>query len=182
MQLIQTVAPIKEPITLDEAKDFLRVLNADSDTLINSLIIVCREHIENATNRQLESATFELIASDFICKLPKGTLQSISSIEYKDANGDYITLSTDSYYSYERNGESFIEYLAKPLIASHKKAVKITYVCGYDSVPESIKQYMKVKISTLFENRESYVIGASIAEFGSEFVENLLSPYKIRSI
>ena len=58
--------------------------------------------------------------------------------------------------------------------------MKITFVSGYESVPEAIKAYMKVKIATLYENREEFVIGASIAEFGNKFVENLLSSYKVR--
>lgn len=182
MQLIQTVAPVEEPLSLLEVKEFLRVLDDDSDALINSLIIAVREHIENVTNRQLEVATFEIIASDFISKLPKGTINSVLKIEYMDDNGVYKILDSSSYYLYERNGVGYISYSEIPTISDHKQAVKISFTCGYDVVPESIKQYMKVKISTLYENREQFVIGVSIADFGSKFIENLLLPYKIKSI
>ena len=185
MQLVQTVAPLVEPLTLDEAKDFLRVLDNDSDTLISSMISAVREHVQNVTNRQLEVATYELYADSFISALSKNPIKSIDKIEYMDANGDYLLLDSNLYYLYEDLEVGHIDYLQLvsapyPNIQDHKKAVKITFTCGYDKVPEAIKAYMRVKISTLFENREEFVIGAPIAEFGSRFIENLLSPYKIK--
>lgn len=188
MRLVQTVAPVQEPISLTEAKDFLRVLDNDSDALISALIVAVREHAENVTNRQLESATYELYAEDFISKLPKNPITSISKIEYMNENGFYQILDSNLYYLYEDNGIGKIMYLDllnvpfPTTIKEHKEAVKITFTSGYTTVPEAIKQYMKVKISTLFENREQFVIGASISSFGDKFIENLLNPYKIRSV
>lgn len=182
MQLVQTVAPLQEPLTLEEAKEFLRVLDNDSDTLIGSLIIAVREHVQNVTNRQLMEATYELYAENFITRLPKNPIKSIDKIEYMDVDGVYQILDSTLYYLYEDNGIGYIKYIDTPIAKEHKKAVKITFTSGYDAVPEAIKQYMRVKISTLFENREEFVIGVSIAEFGNSFIENLLSPYKVRSI
>jgi len=182
MQLIQTVAPIAEPLTLVEVKAFLRILDDTDDLLLGTLITTIRSHVENITNRQLGSATFELYASDFVTKLPKNPIDSISKIEYMDANGNYILLDNTTYYLYENNGLGRIDYDTIPTVQDHKKAVKITFISGYTTIPEAIKSYMKVKIATLYENREEYVIGANIAEFGNKFVENLLSSYKVRSI
>jgi len=182
MQLIQTVAPTKEPITLYEAKSFLRIMDNEDDLLIETLISAVREHIENITNRQLESATFELYTNYLITKLPKNPIASIDKIEYLGQDGNYIELDNTSYYLYENNGIGCINYNDIPTLQEHKKTLKITFTSGYTNVPESIKSYMKVKISTLYENREQFVIGASVAEFGNKFVENLLSSYKVRSI
>jgi len=182
MQLVQIVAPAQEPISLSDAKDFLRVLDNDSDVLISSLIVAVREHVENVTNRQLESATYELYADDFVSKLPKNPISSIEKIEYMGSEGNYILLDASTYYLYERNGIGYISYSEIPNILNHKKAVKITFTAGYETVPEAIKQYMKVKISTLFENREQFVIGVSISEFGNKFIDNLLVPYKVRTV
>lgn len=182
MQLIQTVAPIKEPLTLLEVKEFLRISNTDDDALISSLIGAVREHIEKATNRQLEIATFELIDAKLFTTLPGGSFITIDKIEYLDENLDYILFELNKYYSYVNNGIGSIYFNEIPALQTHKKAIKVTFTCGYSEVPEAIKQYMKVKIATLYENREEFVIGVSISEFGSKFIENLLSPYKIRSI
>ncbi len=182
MQLTQIVAPKKEPLSLEEVKEFLRILDDENDTLLTSLIIAVREHIENITNRQLEIATFELISNNLFTKLPKGSLKTIEKIEFLDEKGIYLELDSSKYYTYSDNGLGYISFLETPNIQNHKQAVKITFVCGYDVVPEAIKQYMKVKISTFYENREQFVVGVSIAEFSNGFIENLLTPYKIRNM
>ena len=184
MQLVQTVAPTQEPLTLSEVKEFVRVLDDDSDTILTSLIVSVREHVENVTNRQLCVATYELFSNRFISRLQKNPIKSIDKIEYMDESGDYQTLSASSYYLYEENGVGYIEYDSDfiPFLVEHKKAVKITFTSGYDTIPESIKQYMKVKISTLFENREQYVVGVSISDFGGNFIENIIGQYKVRAV
>ena len=182
MQLIQTVAPLTEPLTLEEVKEFLRVLDTDSDVLISALIVAVREYVENITNRQLEVATFELLNANLFSTLPKGSLKEVLKVEYLNSSLDYVEFDATKYYAYSDNGICKIYYEEYPMLQDHKQAVKVTFTCGYDVVPEAIKAYMKVKISTLFENREQFVIGASISEFGSSFIENLLSPYRIRNI
>ena len=182
MQLIQTVAPLSEPLALEEVKEFLRVLDTDSDVLISALIVAVREYVENITNRQLGVATFELLSEDLFSALPKGSLKAVDKIEILDETLTYVEFDTSKYYTYINNGIGYISFSEVPTIQDHKQAVKVTFTCGYDVVPETIKAYMKVKISTLFENREQFVIGASISEFGSSFIENLLSPYRIRNI
>jgi len=104
MQLIQTVPPVQEPVSLDEAKAFLRIIDNDDDTLIGSIITSVAEHTQKSINRQLEVATYELYADDFVSKLPNSPIKEIVSIEYMDANGTYVTLDPTSYYLYERYG------------------------------------------------------------------------------
>ena len=181
MQLVQTVAPTQKPITLEEAKAFLRVTDTADDATINLLIGAVTDHVENVTNRQLNTATYELFCESFITKLPKNPIQALTKIEYMDVDGSYIELDSTTYYLYENNGVACIHYEELPTVYEHKKSVKISFVSGYLTVPDAIKSYMNVKVSTLYENREQFVIGASIAEFGNEFIENMLSSYRVRS-
>lgn len=48
--IVQT-QPSAEPISLAQAKNFLRVFNTDDDDLISGLITAAREEVENFTNR-----------------------------------------------------------------------------------------------------------------------------------
>ena len=66
MYLVQTVAPISEPITLDEVKAFAVVFEDSDDSLLTSFITVAREDVESYTNRQLMSATYELYTDRYI--------------------------------------------------------------------------------------------------------------------
>ena len=181
MYLKQTVAPTSEPITLDEAKAFLRVLDSDSDELINSLIVAVREYVENITNRQLLPATFEAYDANIIYKLPKNPIRSIEKIELLGDDGVYSEFDSSLYYLFGELGIGYVGYKTLPELIEHPEAFKITFTSGYDIVPEAIKQYMKVKIATLFENREEFVVGVSISEFSNRFIDSLIAPYIVRN-
>lgn len=57
--------PIVEPITLEEAKQHLRVDGNDDDLLIQSLIKQAREWCENFQNRKYITQTLEFVLDTF---------------------------------------------------------------------------------------------------------------------
>ena len=184
MDLVQTVAPIEEPITLQVAKDFLRVIETDDDTEIQAMITSAREYAENYTNRQIKSATYELYLEEFseTIQLPKNPIQSITSIEYMDESGVYQTLDSASYYTYLDNEITTIFFEDMPDHKDHKRAIKITFVSGYSAVPESITAYIKILVSTLYENRELYIIGVSVDKLANPMALKMLDMYRVQPI
>ena len=60
-----TTPPAVEPLTLPEAKEYLRVSHDDEDDLISDTIAAARELIETVTRRQLMTATLELTLDAF---------------------------------------------------------------------------------------------------------------------
>jgi hypothetical protein len=60
MALKISIAPAKEPITLDEAKLHLRITEEDEDTLIQSLIAAARQDCEKFQNRAYITQVWEL--------------------------------------------------------------------------------------------------------------------------
>lgn len=181
MQLTLVTPPAQPVISLTDAKGFLRILHSDDDSIITDMVSAVTEHVQNILNRQLGVATYELYADGLISKLPKNPIREILSIEYLDASGNYVTLDSSAYYLYERYGVGYVSYSDIPTLQEHQRALKITFSCGYDVVPQPILSYMRVKVSTLYENREEYVIGSIISEFDNKFIKNLLTSYKVHS-
>lgn len=70
-------------ITLDEAKNYLRVDSADDNTLITSLIEAARDQVEKLTSRTLLTTTFELIYDEVgeSIEIVKSPLQEVTKIE-----------------------------------------------------------------------------------------------------
>lgn len=64
-KLVFSPSPITEPVTLQEAKDHLRVVVADDDDYISGLITECRVLIENATERALIAQTWDVFFDHF---------------------------------------------------------------------------------------------------------------------
>jgi len=183
MQLVQTVAPVNEPISLEEAKTFLRILENDDDSTVTSMIKSAREYAENYTNRQFEIATYELCTENFIqdMKMPKNPIKTLTSVEYMDENGVYQELDTDFYYLYGENDIFKVHFDQIVSHKTHKNAIKFTFDSGYETVPESIIAYMNLTISTLYEERKLLTDFKKNEEAYKLFIK-LLDMYRVQSI
>ena len=152
-----------EPITLVEAKDYCRITDSDSDSLIDSLITLARQRVELATNRKLLTSTLKLTLDKFpywIIPLPGGTVQSISSFTYLDKNKDSQTLSA-TIYDEQLNKEPAI-LLRKagyswPSLYENGNAVVITYNVGWatkEEIPKGLILAIKSLVLFYYNNRE----------------------------
>jgi|GEM_PF-6670605 len=170
--LIQTVAPTVD--LLDEVKDYMKVDDTNSDNTIQMLIDSKYDFAENYTNRQLKTATFELTITSLEdgFALPKNPIQSISSIYYMDENEDYQLLSPSEYYLYEEDGVYKISLSENLVTATHKHAIKITFLAGYEAIPEAIKSWICYQCLVDFDGIETAV---------ASFSNRALDQYKVQS-
>jgi uncharacterized phiE125 gp8 family phage protein len=162
-RLTLKTAPASEPITLGEAKDYLKIDIDNEDFYILSLIIAARKFCENYQNRAYITQVWEMSLDYWdnnIIEIPKGNLQTVDSIVYKDSDGVSTTLANTEYVYSIRGilgrltpayGKIFPTFTPYPL-----DAIVITFTCGYGAstaVPETIKQAMYLLISHWYENR-----------------------------
>ena len=179
-------APASEPITLAEAKEHLRVDFDEDDTLITSLIVAAREHLENSIARRLVTQTWEVTYPEFKDELilPETPLQSITSVTYLDSDGDSQTLASTVYEADTTTEPGLIRrtYLQTwPVTRAVWNAVVIRYVVGYGTasdVPQALKQAMYLHIGTMYEFRESVMAGMNVATVPMAY-ESLISPYRV---
>lgn len=138
--------PTVEPVSVAEAKQHLRIVNSDEDTLIESYIAAAREWVETFTNRTLVKSTWQYQTDGFsyYCidgdpyavgfRVPRAPLISVSSITYLDEAGAEQTLSS-SYYNVDPNVEPGLVSLAYnqtwPNTRATRNAVTVTYLAGY---------------------------------------------------
>jgi uncharacterized phiE125 gp8 family phage protein len=158
-----TTAPMQEPLTLDEAKSHCSITQDDDNALVNAYLMAAREAAEQYMGRALFTQTRTLKLSDFadVIWLPYAApLQSVTSVQYYDADGSQQTLST-TYYEVDTTCEPG-RVIRKPdqdwpEVQSDKlMPVTITYVCGWssvDSIPELIKQGMRLSIASMDQDR-----------------------------
>lgn len=187
MPLRLITAPAAEPVTLQEAKDSLRVDGIDEDVRITRHIINARRQAEAYTERQLVTATWELVLDAFppVIRLPRPPLQSVESITYIDDAGVVQTLDPGVYKVLAGEPARIVPAYnqAWPSVLPEPDAVVIRFVAGYGdpaAVPEDIKDWMLIQIGTLYEHREGVVVGQAPAAM--PFVDNLLAFYKVWGI
>jgi uncharacterized phiE125 gp8 family phage protein len=179
MKLVTVTKPTDTPVTLLEAKEHMRVLESDDDAYIQSLIDTATALAEQITNRQLVSATYRVYFDSFQddITLPRPPLKSVNEVGYIDTNGIQSTTTAFRVDSYQEPAVLHIE--EKLSLKSVENSLWVEYVCGYDKVPEPIKQWIKIKVATMYEQRESLVPGISITPTPKDFTDSLLDSYRI---
>lgn len=155
--------PTLEPVTLQEAKDHLRVTTTDEDALISELITSARQQAETFLRRALLTQTWALYLDSFPdqIELPNSPVQSVTSIKYIDVDGVEQTLSTLQYDVHTQNEPALIVPAygkTWPSIRSQLNAITVEFVAGWQiqqSVPGPIKSALLLIIGHLYENREN---------------------------
>jgi uncharacterized phiE125 gp8 family phage protein len=151
--ILQTAAPASEPLSLSEAKDFLRVEGTADDTFIGELITVAREAAEVYLRASLITQSWMLVYDDYApskTPLPFGPVQSITSVTLVARDETTTLLDSSSYYL--TAGNRHVMFDATPV--SHQ--VEIVYVAGFGAasdVPSPIKQGMLHHIATMYDDR-----------------------------
>lgn len=180
-----TTAPATEPITLDEAKDWLKVDDTADNDLITALITATREWAEELSGRKLITQTItenldEWPNSSYRNRrgeilLSVAPVQSVTSIRYYDENGTQQTLSSSRYIVDTRTDPTRIALKSDfswPTLENRISAIEIIYVAGYGSasaIPEGIKTAMKLYLGNLYERRTNdpqspFTVKNSVAE------------------
>lgn len=177
--VVVSVAPAAEPVSLTAMKLHLRELADDQDPLISSLIQAAREKVEIETRRALVTQTQILRLDGFprsgdadrplAISVPNPPLQSVTSIQYVDQNGDPQTLDPADYLVDTSSEPARITPVYNgswPIARAQMNAVTVTYVCGYtpgegsptdyaENVPEGLKAAIKLLVASWYENREA---------------------------
>lgn len=169
MNLVLKTPPEIEPVSLLEIKECLKLDTDDTseDPAILAYLTAAREYCEGFQNRAYITQTWELSFDYWPCylvELPKGRLQYVDLVSYKDSTGVATELAetTDFVYStrgiYGRltpaYGKRWPSFTPFPL-----DAVTIAFTCGYgdsaSDVPEKVKLAMKLLVGHWYENREA---------------------------
>jgi uncharacterized phiE125 gp8 family phage protein len=188
MSLITITPPATEPVTLAEARLHLKVDSTDDDTLISALITAMREQAEHRTGRAFITQTLELVLDGFSAdlELPRPPALAITSVKYYDNTGALQTLDAANY-SIDSNMEPgwlIPAYgMSWPSTYSTPNAVRVRYTAGYGAasdVPESIKTWIKMALSTIYNQRDS-IIDGRFGEIPRDFFAAFLDPYVIGS-
>jgi uncharacterized phiE125 gp8 family phage protein len=168
------VAPVTEPVTLAEAKEYARIDGSVEDTLITSLIKMARLQCEAFMGKAIirKTVTIDSFGFPYQWQLPYGPLVSATDVT-KVVTIDQNNVETP--LNYQLN----IGLFPKIAITSGHQSFKfkMVYTAGFTSVPEDIKLAIKMLVNTMYERREDIIVGTIVAETPLG-VKALLMPYK----
>ena len=151
--LTRVTAPVAEPVTLSEAKLYLRVDSSDEDTLINDLITASRLFAENWLRRSLMSQSWKIVFDLGVPEsvwLPVGPVVSVASVVVINQDGSTQTMDSSSYWLNAAQNA----IVMNGMLTGFK--IQITYNTGYGdatAVPKPIKQGMLTHIAAMYDSR-----------------------------
>jgi len=157
-------SPPAEPITLAEAKAFLRVDHDDEDALLETLIRAAREQLEAHLNIAMISRPMQIaVTGAGAVKLPRWPIVSLDDVA---ADG----VSTQDYTANLRARPAVVTIAANG-------PVEIAFTAGYgpssDDVPAPLRQAMLLLIAQGFEHRDDSAARLPL------MVDALTMPYRV---
>jgi uncharacterized phiE125 gp8 family phage protein len=187
MPLILTAGPSAEPISLAEAKAHARVDGDLEDTLIASLILAARLHIERSLNAALITQSWSLYLDQWpdraYVELPLAPLLNVDAVRLYGPTGSSMTLDPALFevdpFSRRprlsrRDGQSW------PLPGRGINGIEIAFTAGHgaspDDVPMPLRLAIKMLVAHWHEAREPVLLGES-ADPVPLSVASLLRPY-----
>jgi len=176
----ETSQPAVEPISLSEAKTFLRISHDGDDVALATKIKAARQFCEMYTGQSIIAHDFRVsyVLNSFKTlkfKVPKAPLISVASVKFINKENIETTLTSERYtVDTDLNCVVLKEDLALNGFAG---VLKITFNAGYgataDDVPENLRHAVLMKMAQLYEYR-----GDSGEQPNFDIVASLLKPYK----
>jgi len=168
MPLVLTAAPALEPVSVSEAKAYLRIDSAIEDPVVASLILAARLHIEGALDIAMVMQSWSLFLDcwpeEGRVSIPLGPLKSVDAVRVYDGHDVAQTVSPESYVVdlstlrprlVRRPGTVF------PGPGRPANGIEIALTAGYgetpDKVPQPIRQAVLMLAAHWYEEREPVV-------------------------
>lgn len=176
-----TTPPSSLPVTVAEAKAWLRVDHSEEDSLVETILRAAIARVDGphgiGWGMMQQTWTVSLDTFPDAILLPGAPIKSVSSVTYVDSAGTTQTMDEDSYRVYIGGDQPTITPaygLSWPPTRDVSGAVAIAYVVGESSaasVPADLKTAIMLLVGNFYQNREASTNGtANELPFGVEFL------------
>lgn len=190
MAAILLNAPAIEPITLAEAKLYLRVEHSDDDALITALIKAARVQVETRTRRALIVQQWRFVRDawphDGRVSLALAPLRSVVAARVYDSAGVAQAIDPQAFVVDVASAPGIVAFTPWALmppgrtIGGIELDVEVGYGAAAADVPEPLRQAIRFLLAHWYENRG--LVGAGPLSPSPETVDALLAPYRVLSL
>lgn len=168
--------PAEEPVSLAEAKGFLKVDDSAEDGLITTLIGAARLHVEGITGKALLAQNWRTVLDDWpddgVVKLPVAPLIAVIAISVTDGNGASLDLPLDQFRS-----ESDRLIVPRVVVGmprmQERQGIEIDFTAGFGGepadVPPDLRQAILGLVAHWHEHRDAVIVAGSGAVVPSGF-------------
>jgi uncharacterized phiE125 gp8 family phage protein len=171
MSAILLNPPGSEPLSVADAKSYLRVEHDDDDAIIAALIASARHHVEALTRNGLLTQTWRLVRDRWPesgrIKPKLGPLRSLVAARIYNESGVATSLDLDRFVIDEVAGVIAAPGWSLPLPGRAVRGVELDVEIGYGNtpadVPQVLLQAIRMLVAHWYDNRGLVSIGQSVA-------------------
>lgn len=180
--------PASLPVTLEEARKFLRIDSTEEDSVLEVLIAAATSYCDGYSgilSRGLITQTWQQSVAAFpvapctMIRLQLIPVQSITEIGYwDDATGALVTMDPDSYALHSDQSGAYVTLAPDGSwpagVTVRDDAAMISYVVGYGpqptDLPAAVRQAILFMVSAWYDDRTAGAVPAA--------ADRLLSPFR----
>jgi uncharacterized phiE125 gp8 family phage protein len=178
--MIELTAQGTAPLSVANAKTWMKVTSTSDDTIIQGLINAATVDGEKYTGRSFRAQTWKLYLDDFCDRitLPRCPVDAITSVKYT-VSGSLVTVDSSTYYlkKGQWNSEILLVYGQDWPTDSDivEQGIEIVFTtAAYSYAAEQIDMGLKLYVAYLYENRGDCTGPKARRDSGAEEFFNLL--------
>lgn len=181
--------PAVEPLSLIDAKTFLRVEHSDDDAIIASLVSAARNHVEALTRNALIVQTWRLVLD----RWPDGgriapritPLRALTAARVFDAANESSAIDPDIFVVDAAAGVLAAPAWSLPIPGRNAAGIELDIEVGYGAaasdVPPILLQAIRMLVAHWYDNRGLIAIGQSVAMMPAS-VNAMISSHRVLSL
>lgn len=183
------IPPALEPLSLIDAKIFLRVDHDDDDDVISALISAARAHVEAQTRRALITQTWRLALDGWPgagqIKARPAPVQSVIALRTYDADGDALSHDPAIFAVNREAGLIAAPPWSLPVPGRSLVGIEVDFVAGFgdaaNAVPAPLLQAIRHLVAHWYDNRGLVALGSSLAIMPAS-VGAMISSYRVMAL
>ena len=161
--------PAEEPVSLAEAKAFLRLDDTAEDGLVTTLIAAARIHVESVTSRAMLTQTWRLVLDAWPAQgevtLPIAPLITVNAAWCYDSAGEPHEIAVPEIVADTAGSRIWLPSQTGAASLRMRQAVEVDYTAGYGDegtdVPADLRQAMLSLVAFWFERRDAVIVAGS---------------------
>ncbi len=181
--LKRLTTPTDMAITLEEARLFLRVEYTDDDELITSMVKGATVVAQAFINQQITECQYALALSSFQKEVSLlSPVKTIDSVKYYDTTNTLQTLDGSNYYLMDFGLPNKLIFTEGVSLDTYNRpdAIQITFTSGMTTVPSDIIQWVKIRVATMYQFREQFIIDQrQVSQIDDKYLNSFLYNHKV---
>lgn len=182
---ILLMPPDVEPISLAQAKNWLRIDHSDEDELILALIASARLVVESASGRMLISQTWRLVLDAWPVNeivVPLAPVRQVLALRTLSSDGSASVVPASDYLADTSGGRGRVRFSVAPPAPERKIGgceidLEIGFSASAQGVPETLKTAMRLLIARWYEHRGDVESDGAFERMPAA-VAALIAPYR----